>query len=93
MLDCDHAQQGHIACVYIGWTRLHLGWAAVARRGVFVLLCSVFHHLFCPHSLVTHNTNRDITERHRRLAEIIEMIHTASLVHDDVLDDCSVRRG
>lgn len=36
---------------------------------------------------------RDITERHRRLAEIIEMIHTASLVHDDVLDDCSVRRG
>jgi len=36
---------------------------------------------------------RDITERHRRLAEIIEMIHTASLVHDDVLDDCSTRRG
>lgn len=36
---------------------------------------------------------QDITERHRRLAEIIEMIHTASLVHDDVLDDCSVRRG
>jgi hypothetical protein len=35
----------------------------------------------------------DITERQRRLAEIIEMIHTASLVHDDVLDDCSVRRG
>jgi geranylgeranyl pyrophosphate synthase len=41
--------------------------------------------LFCSFS--------DITERHRRLAEIIEMIHTASLVHDDVLDDCSVRRG
>lgn len=36
---------------------------------------------------------RNITERHRRLAEITEMIHTASLVHDDVLDDCSVRRG
>ncbi|KAF8071361.1 SPS3 [Scenedesmus sp. PABB004] len=35
----------------------------------------------------------EITERHRRLAEIIEMIHTASLVHDDVLDDCAVRRG
>jgi len=35
----------------------------------------------------------DLTERHRRLAEITEMIHTASLVHDDVLDDCSVRRG
>ncbi|KAK9864069.1 hypothetical protein WJX84_010182 [Apatococcus fuscideae] len=35
----------------------------------------------------------DITDRHRRLAEITEMIHTASLVHDDVLDDCSLRRG
>ncbi|KAI7837450.1 hypothetical protein COHA_008708 [Chlorella ohadii] len=35
----------------------------------------------------------DITERHRRLAEISEMLHTASLVHDDVLDECDVRRG
>jgi geranylgeranyl pyrophosphate synthase len=43
--------------------------------------------------LVSSLPYRDITERHRRLAEIIEMIHTASLVHDDVLDDCSVRRG
>mmetsp|Transcript_28502 Transcript_28502/g.72512 ORF Transcript_28502/g.72512 Transcript_28502/m.72512 type:complete len:404 (-) Transcript_28502:821-2032(-) len=35
----------------------------------------------------------DITEKHRRLAEIVEMIHTASLVHDDVLDECDIRRG
>ncbi|KAL5731869.1 tRNA dimethylallyltransferase [Ranunculus cassubicifolius] len=35
----------------------------------------------------------DVTPKHRRLAEIIEMIHTASLIHDDVLDDSSVRRG
>ena len=35
----------------------------------------------------------DITDRQRRLAEITEMIHTASLVHDDVLDDCDTRRG
>ena len=31
--------------------------------------------------------------QHRRLAEITEMIHTASLVHDDVLDECELRRG
>lgn len=31
--------------------------------------------------------------QHRRLAEIIEMIHTASLIHDDVLDDSDMRRG
>lgn len=30
---------------------------------------------------------------HRRLAEIIEMIHTASLIHDDVLDESDMRRG
>ncbi|HIK27043.1 MAG: solanesyl diphosphate synthase [Oscillatoriaceae bacterium SKW80] len=37
--------------------------------------------------------DRDITPRHRRLAEITEMIHTASLVHDDVVDDAEIRRG
>lgn len=36
---------------------------------------------------------QDITPRHRRLAEITEMIHTASLVHDDVVDESNVRRG
>ncbi len=35
----------------------------------------------------------EITPRHRRLAEITEMIHTASLVHDDVVDESEVRRG
>ena len=34
-----------------------------------------------------------MNEKHRRLAEIVEMLHTASLVHDDVLDDCDLRRG
>jgi all-trans-nonaprenyl-diphosphate synthase len=36
---------------------------------------------------------KEITARHRRLAEITEMIHTASLVHDDVVDESSLRRG
>ncbi len=35
----------------------------------------------------------DITPRHSRLAEITEMIHTASLVHDDVIDEAEVRRN
>jgi all-trans-nonaprenyl-diphosphate synthase len=35
----------------------------------------------------------ELTPRHRRLAEITEMIHTASLVHDDVLDTAETRRG
>lgn len=36
---------------------------------------------------------KELTTEHRRLAEIIEMIHTASLIHDDVLDDSDRRRG
>lgn len=35
---------------------------------------------------------QEITPRHRRLAEITEMIHTASLVHDDVVDEADLRR-
>ncbi|ABX08962.1 solanesyl diphosphate synthase [Prochlorococcus marinus] len=35
----------------------------------------------------------ELSSRHRRLAEITEMIHTASLVHDDVVDEASTRRG
>lgn len=37
--------------------------------------------------------NQEITPKHRRLAEITEMIHTASLVHDDVIDEAELRRG
>ncbi|WP_008317428.1 solanesyl diphosphate synthase [Leptolyngbya sp. PCC 6406] len=37
--------------------------------------------------------SEDILPQHRRLAEITEMIHTASLVHDDVVDESEVRRG
>ncbi|KAL7129380.1 hypothetical protein ABFS83_13G062600 [Erythranthe nasuta] len=36
---------------------------------------------------------KELTQEHRRLAEIIEMIHTASLIHDDVLDESDTRRG
>jgi len=36
---------------------------------------------------------QEITPRHRRLAEITEMIHTASLVHDDVVDEAELRRN
>nr|QCI04196.1 Prenyl transferase [Anotrichium furcellatum] len=34
-----------------------------------------------------------IFPEHRRLAEITEIIHTASLVHDDIIDECDTRRG
>jgi len=37
--------------------------------------------------------NGQISAQQKRLAEITEIIHTASLVHDDVIDDCETRRG
>ena len=37
--------------------------------------------------------NQQLTHYHRRLAEITEMIHTASLVHDDVVDEADLRRN
>nr|YP_010850841.1 Prenyl transferase [Lophurella mutabilis]WGH13539.1 Prenyl transferase [Lophurella mutabilis] len=34
-----------------------------------------------------------ISTEQKRLAEITEIIHTASLVHDDIVDNCDTRRG
>ena len=36
---------------------------------------------------------QDLPDAQRRLAEISEMIHTASLFHDDVIDGADTRRG
>jgi len=38
-------------------------------------------------------SERDLPLKHRKLAQITEMIHTASLVHDDVVDEADTRRG
>ncbi|XP_026929485.1 all trans-polyprenyl-diphosphate synthase PDSS1 isoform X2 [Acinonyx jubatus] len=42
---------------------------------------------------IHHNNSRDVQADQRSIALIAEMIHTASLVHDDVIDDASSRRG
>nr|YP_009397659.1 prenyl transferase [Dipterosiphonia australica]ARW66845.1 prenyl transferase [Dipterosiphonia australica] len=39
------------------------------------------------------NENSQISTEQKRLAEITEIIHTASLVHDDIIDNCDTRRG
>ncbi|BAY45559.1 polyprenyl synthetase [Scytonema sp. HK-05] len=68
------------------------------------ILCAAAEHLFGSGGkrirpaivlLISRATmlEQEITPRHRRLAEITEMIHTASLVHDDVVDESEMRRG
>lgn len=36
---------------------------------------------------------QDLTESHLIVATVVEMVHMATLVHDDVLDEAQVRRG
>nr|WGH12946.1 Prenyl transferase [Echinothamnion sp.] len=39
------------------------------------------------------STYNSISTEQKRLAEITEIIHTASLLHDDIVDNCDTRRG
>ncbi len=43
--------------------------------------------------MATHHTDEDLDHQLRTLAAVCEMIHMATLVHDDVLDESSIRRG
>ncbi|XP_039377773.1 all trans-polyprenyl-diphosphate synthase PDSS1 isoform X2 [Mauremys reevesii] len=42
---------------------------------------------------IHHNNSGEVQASQRSVAIIAEMIHTASLVHDDVIDDANSRRG
>ena len=44
-------------------------------------------------SLLTSSIDKRKGEKRLRLAAIIELLHTATLVHDDVVDSSAVRRG
>lgn len=44
-------------------------------------------------SKATVGANHELSSRHIVLAVLTELIHTASLVHDDIIDSASLRRG
>lgn len=43
--------------------------------------------------LYLRSANIKITDRHYSLLSAIELIHNASLIHDDIIDECGTRRG
>lgn len=44
-------------------------------------------------ALATAGERGDVSEAHRVVATIVEMVHVATLVHDDILDEARIRRG
>lgn len=42
---------------------------------------------------LNHNNSGELGEKHCTIAAIIEFIHTATLLHDDVVDESNMRRG
>jgi octaprenyl-diphosphate synthase len=67
-----------------------------ARPGVAQLIDHLGHYrgkrLRPALLLLTAQASGRVTAAHHTLAAVVEMIHTATLVHDDVLDSASVRR-
>lgn len=57
-------------------------------RPALVMLCGLASRQ--PHSSET--ANLDISDAHITIAAVCEMIHMATLVHDDVLDEADIRR-
>ena len=43
--------------------------------------------------LAAHLIGEEVSESAIRMATVLEMLHTATLVHDDIIDDAGVRRG
>jgi octaprenyl-diphosphate synthase len=44
-------------------------------------------------SLISSSSDKKIRLRRYKLAAVIELLHTATLVHDDVVDESEIRRG
>lgn len=43
--------------------------------------------------MASSSDQQDLTDSHLVVATVVEMVHMATLVHDDILDDAEVRRG
>lgn len=62
-------------------------------RPTICLLMARACNQFEPKSVVVDSGRETVTRNQYKIAVISEMIHTASLIHDDVIDKADIRRG
>ena len=43
--------------------------------------------------LYTKANKEDLSNEQLEILSVIELIHNASLIHDDIIDECKIRRG
>ncbi|KAI4312390.1 hypothetical protein MLD38_037200 [Melastoma candidum] len=63
------------------------------RPTVLLLMASALNVPEASHRSLGDTLSTELRTRQQSVAEITEMIHVASLLHDDVLDDAQTRRG
>ncbi|KAI8807953.1 isoprenoid synthase domain-containing protein [Cladochytrium replicatum] len=73
--------------------RSSIGFTSNPSVSVDTPVGSASEPLFTPTTEVGPPESNGILPTQRRLAEITEMIHTASLLHDDVIDEAELRRS
>lgn len=82
--------------------RIYTTWYEDYREALLSELEHVFHHPFHSFSLLSGGkyirshlffSANEVTEENIQTAFILELIHAASLIHDDVVDESPLRRG
>jgi len=81
LLDASHPLLKKIAHYYIG-----LQGKRIRPQALFLL-----SRAFQSHN--TNGSNETVLPKQLQLAMIVEMIHNASITHDDVIDEATTRRG
>ncbi len=91
-VDALIAQRLHSDVALVG-NIAHYIIASGGKRLRPALLLMIFQALESTNTTADKDANKYKTMHHITLAAVVEFIHTATLLHDDVVDDSQLRRG